>query len=198
MTIPKPTKHQLDRIKILTETQLTKLLSVIKNRRDKAIFLIAYRHGLRASEVGLLQVSDLDFNARTLMVHRLKGSRSGVHPLQPDEVKVLRSYLRQSEELTSSAVLFPSNRRDPISRRTLDWLIKKYGQAADIPLDKQHFHTLKHSIATHLLNSGADVRFVQDWLGHVNIQNTVIYTFLSPTFREQKARQVFLKMPRFG
>jgi len=196
MANARPTQ-QLESIKFLTQAELTRLLSVIKNRRDRAIFLIAYRHGLRASEVGRLQVSDVDFRGRTLMVHRLKGSRSGVHPLQPDEVKALRSYLRARQE-TDLQVLFPSNRLDPISRRTLDWLMKRYGATAGLPKDKQHFHTLKHSIATHLLDAGADVRFVQDWLGHTNIQNTVIYTFLSSTFREQKARQFFMKLPTFS
>ncbi len=78
----------------------------------------------------------------------------------------------------------------------LDVLMKSYGQEAAIPKDKRHFHTLKHSIATHLLDADADLRFVQDWLGHANIQNTVIYTTLVSTSREAKARQYFLKLPR--
>jgi site-specific recombinase XerD len=71
--------------------------------------------------------------------------------------------------------VFASVRGTPISRRTLDWLMKRYGEKAELPPDKRHFHVLKHSIATHMLEAGADPRFVQDWLGHANIQNTVIY-----------------------
>jgi len=63
--------------------------------RDRAVFLLAYRHGLRASEVGLLRTDDIDFRALRIMLHRVKGSHSGAHPLQPDEVKALRAYLAQ-------------------------------------------------------------------------------------------------------
>jgi site-specific recombinase XerD len=74
-------------------------------------------------------------------------------------------------------------------------LMRRYAGAAGLPDDKQHFHVLKHSIATHLLDFGADVRFVQDWLGHANIQNTVIYTYLTAASREERARALFQKMP---
>ena len=117
------------------------------------------------------------------MVHRLKGSHSGAHPLQPDEAKAIRAWLRERPQ-PPSPVLFPSNRGDPIARRTLDWLMKKYGEVADLLVSKRHFHCLKHSIATHLLEAGADLRFVQDWLGHSNIQNTVVYTFLTTRGRD--------------
>jgi site-specific recombinase XerD len=96
-----------------------------------------------------------------------------------------------------SPVLFPSNRGDPIARRTLDWLMKKYGAMADLLPAKRHFHCLKHSIATHLLEAGADLRFVQDWLGHRNVQNTVAYTFLTARGREGAARRAFLNLPRY-
>lgn len=182
-------------IKFLTTDETKRLFSVIKDRRDKAIFLLAYRHGLRASEVGLLQTGDLDFKKLRMMVHRLKGSLAGEHPLQPDEVKAIRSHLRHRK--FDSPILFPSRRRLPISRYMLDDLMKQYGELAGIPKEKRHFHVLKHTIATHLLDAGAELRFVQDWLGHANIQNTVIYTALVSTTRETKARQHFLKLPKF-
>jgi type 1 fimbriae regulatory protein FimB len=192
--MPRP---RTDTIKFFTLDELARLLAAARaNRRNRALLLIAYRHGLRASEVGLLRVDDVDFCALRIRLHRLKGSRSGVHPLQPDEAKALRAYLRTRAD-APSPILFPSNRGDPIARRTLDWLIKRYGAAAGLPEGKRHFHCLKHSIATHLLDAGADLRFVQDWLGHSNIQNTVVYTFLSARGREAAARQVFLHLPRY-
>jgi len=183
-------------IRFLTLDETARLFRAIgAHRRDRALFLVAYRHGLRASEVGLLRVEDLDLNSLRIMVHRLKSSHSGAHPLQPDEAKALKALLRARQ--APSPILFPSNRGDPIARRTLDWLMKRYGAAADLPPAKRHFHCLKHSIATHLLEAGADLRFVQDWLGHSNIQNTVVYAFLTARSRDSAARKVFLHLPRF-
>ena len=87
-----------DTIKFLTPDEIGHLLAAARaNVRDRALFLIAYRHGLRASEVGLLRTEDLDLRTLRLMVHRLKGSHSGAHPLQPDEAKALRAWLRERE-----------------------------------------------------------------------------------------------------
>jgi type 1 fimbriae regulatory protein FimB len=181
-------------IKFLTLDETRRLFAGISEKRDKAIFLLAYRHGLRASEIGLLRVSDLDLKRLRVMLHRLKGSLSGEHPLQADEARALKAWLKSRD--TDSPILFPSRRSLPISRQMLDVLMKGYGEEAAIPTDKRHFHVLKHSIATHLLDAGAELRFVQDWLGHSNIQNTVIYAALVSTSREAKARQYFLKLPR--
>jgi len=60
----------------------------------------------------------------------------------------------------------------------LDVLMKKFGEAAKITMEKRHFHLLKHSLTTHLLEAGVDLRFLQDWLGHANIRNTLIYAAL--------------------
>ena len=177
----------------LDETR--RLFASITDKRDKAIFLLAYRHGLRASEIGLLRVSDLDLKRLRVMLHRLKGSLSGEHPLQADETRTLKAWLKSRE--TDSPILFPFRRGLTISRQMLDVLMKGYGEEAAIPKDKRHIHVLKHSIATHLLDTGADLRFVQDWLGHANIQNTVSYTALVSTSREAKARHYFLKLLRF-
>jgi type 1 fimbriae regulatory protein FimB len=199
-TIPKPPDRKVTRarrsetIKFLTPDETRRLFAAITDKRDKAIFLLAYRHGLRASEIGLLRVSDVDFKRLRIMLHRLKGSLSGEHPLQADEARALKAWLKQRG--TDSPVLFPSRRGLPISRQMLDVLMKEYAELAAIPEQKRHFHVLKHSIATHLLDAGAELRFVQDWLGHSNIQNTVIYTALVSTSREAKAREYFLKLPR--
>jgi integrase/recombinase XerD len=176
-------------IKYLTQDELTRLLKAIDNKRDKAIFLLAYRHGLRVSEVGMLKIQDVNMERSRIFCTREKGSISGEYPMQADEVKALKAWLKDRKD--GNDCLFPSSRRLPISRRTLDYLMKTYGEEAGIPEDKRHFHVLKHSIATHLLDAGADIRFVQDWIGHKNIQNTVVYAQITNPAREQQARKLF-------
>src|SRR5437660_10022728 len=106
--------NQTATIQYLTTDELKRLMGVILDPRDRAIFLIAYRHGLRASEVGLLQVGDIDFARGRILLHRLKGSLNGEHPLQPDEIKALRTWLRRRKH--ESPILFTSNRVTAISR----------------------------------------------------------------------------------
>jgi integrase len=161
-------------IDFLTQDELRQLFKIVQSKRDKAIFLVAYRHGLRASEIGLLQRADVDVKQGRISIHRLKGSISGVYPMQPDVLKAIRSYLRTRDD--ESPYLFLSNRNVPISRYTLHHLMQTYGEVAGLPVEKRKFHCLKHSIATHLLDAGADLAFVKDWLGHANIQNTTILT----------------------
>ena len=116
-----PTKTYKQRrkqaIQFLTQDETRRLFKAIKKLRDRALFLTAYRHGLRVSEVSLLQRGDLDLKAGRITIQRLKGSISGVYPLQPDLLKLLRRYLRSRDD--SSPTLFISNRLVPIDRTTL-------------------------------------------------------------------------------
>jgi integrase len=182
-------RRQERTIHFLTQDELRRLFKVIKSKRDKAIFLVAYRHGLRASEIGLLQRADLDAKQGRISIHRLKGSISGIYPMQPDVLKAIRSYLRTRTD--ESPYLFVSNRGVPISRYMLHHLMQTYGEVAGLPLEKRKFHCLKHSIATHLLDAGGDLAFVKDWLGHANIQNTTIYARLTTATMDAQARTIF-------
>lgn len=138
-----PMQDRISRIKFLTTDELKRLIRVTKDKRDKAIFLTAYRHGLRASEVGLLQINDVDFKGLRITIHRVKGSRSGTYPMQPDEARILKSYVRSRED--SSPYLFISNRGTPIQRVMLHYLMKHYGDLAKLPEDKYAKTFNRHS-----------------------------------------------------
>ena len=197
--------ERVEQIKFLNRDEWRRLFNAIDSRYYKALFLIAYRHGLRASEVGLLRVNDFNEKQHRLTIHRLKGSIGGVHLMQADEYKALKSYLNERKrkalsrgEEDNNPLLFPTPSGAAISRFALDKIIKrKFGPLSDLPAEKRHFHVLKHSIAVHLLEaSGGDLRFVQDWLGHADIGNTVIYATLVSAARDEKARALYTKLPR--
>jgi type 1 fimbriae regulatory protein FimB/type 1 fimbriae regulatory protein FimE len=128
-----------------------------------------------------------DYSPRTgrIFVRRLKGSNSGEHPLCREEARALKAWLKVRGE--EPGPIFPSNRKRGISRNMLDVLMKRYGRAAKIPPALCHFHALKHSCATHLLSQGFHVEQVQDWIGHANIQNTMIYARLTNARRDEMA-----------
>lgn len=174
--VPLALRDRLSKIHVLTLAQIGQLFAVITDLRDRAIFLVAYRHGLRASEVSLLEKTDVDLGGTKITIRRLTQRPAGIHTLQRDETLALKRYLKSRTD--TSAILFLSTSGGAISRRSLDWLMKEYGQEAKLPPKKRHFHVLKHSIATHLLGEGADLRFVHEWLGHTMLQSTALYAYL--------------------
>jgi type 1 fimbriae regulatory protein FimE len=96
---PVPPRPRTDTIRFLTLDEIGRLLAATRESvRDWALFLLAYRHALRASEVGLLRAEALDRRALRLMMHRLKGSHSGTHPLRPDQAEAIRVWLREREQ----------------------------------------------------------------------------------------------------
>lgn len=175
-------------IKYLTEEEVARLFPVITSARDRAIFRVAYHRGLRPSEVGLLQMSDYRPAVGRLFVHRLKGGNSGEYLLTDIEVSALKNWLKQRGP--ADGPLFPSNRKTGITQKMLDVLMKRYGALARIPQDKAHFHSLRHSCATSLLERGEDIAVVQDHLGHVNITNTAIYAKITNKRRTEVAKRM--------
>ncbi len=176
-------------ITYLTQEEVRQLCAVITAKRDRALFPLAYHHGLRASEVSLLQRSDVHEKQGRIYIPRVKGSLAKTSPLQPDDLRRLRAYLRTRED--DAPYLFISSRGLPLERRSYWDLMQKYGQCAGLPKAKQHFHALRHAIAGHLLDAGADVAFVQDRLGHANIQNTMVYMRYTTVTRDVQTRQFF-------
>lgn len=186
-TRPRGRKKKTE-VKYLTEQQVEALFRAITDLRDRAIFRIAYHRGLRAREVGMLQVSDFRTKTERLYVHRLKGSNSGEYHLTAHEVRALKAWLKVRG--WEPGVLFPSRRGRGISQQMLDVLMKRYGAAAGVPAELRHFHVLKHSCATHLFARGEHVEDVQDHLGHVNIQNTMIYAKITNRRRDERGARL--------
>ena len=102
-----------------------------------------------------------------------------------------KTALTPSPATLNPPALFTSNRGFLVVTRTLRWLMKKYAVKANLPKTKCHFHVLKHSIGTHMIGVGAEVVLVKDWLGHKNIQNTLIYAQLIGKTRDELASKVF-------
>lgn len=167
-----------DPVSYLDESETAALFRAVTaggSARDLAIFELAYGRGLRASEVGLLRREDLrnDVSGWRLAVRRRKSGNSGDFRLSDRETKALRAWLRVRGH--EPGPLFPSRNRRPISRFMLHRLMREYGAAAELPAEKQHFHCLRHSCATRMLDLGEDIVDVQDRLGHRDIRNTQRY-----------------------
>ena len=181
-------QRRLSTIHVLTHAELQRLFTVITDIRDRALFLVAYRHGLRASEVCHMERSDVDFAKTKVAIRRVSRGSHDLHALEKDEVAALKCYLATRTD--ESIILFLGTHGKGISRRGLDWLMKAYGEEAKIPTEKRHFHILKHSVATHLLSAGSDLRHVHDWLGHNALQNTALYLYLaSPPPKERSVHR---------
>jgi type 1 fimbriae regulatory protein FimB len=144
----------------LTLDEVRQLFAVITGTRDRALFRLAYHHGLRVSEVSLLQRQDIHARQGRIYIPRVKGSISNTYPLQPEDLRRLRAYLRTRED--DSPALFISTRGLPLERRSYWDLMQMYGERAGIAKAKRRFHALRHVIAVHLLDAGAAVAFVQD------------------------------------
>jgi integrase/recombinase XerC len=167
--------------------------------RDRSILELLYASGMRVSELCSARVQDIDVEAREMRVFG-KGSRERVVLLNQSSCDWLKQYLDKRLEkrprtelepnptLAPSDPLFVSRQSTPLSTRSVHRIVLKYARLAGI--DKVITpHTLRHSFATHLLEGGADLRVVQDLLGHSSISTTQIYTHVSM----ERLRRVYMQ-----
>jgi integrase len=140
------------------------------------MILIAYRHGLRASEACDLQWHQVELQTGRPHVRRSKRGTPSVHPLQGDELRALR---RLQREQPPGPHVFVSERGAPMAPKSFHALIQRLGERADMAF-AVHPHMLRHGCGFALANAGHDTRALQAWLGHRNIQHTVRYTELAP------------------
>jgi type 1 fimbriae regulatory protein FimB len=164
----------------LTDVEMHRFLDAARRGRhgvrDYLLMLMTYRHGLRVSELVDLRLRDLDLDTGRLYVRRKKGSLSTHQPLEGDEVRALRAWLRERDQRRDarSSYLFLSE-RGPMTRQAVNYLVKESGRRAKLRFHV-HPHMLRHSTGYYLANRGYDTRLVQDYLGHKNIMHTVRYT----------------------
>jgi integrase len=144
--------------------------------RDATMILIAFRHGLRASEAVDLRWEQVDFSRASLHVRRSKGGSPSVHPLSGSEMRSLR---RLQREGTGGPFVFVSERGAPFTTAGFARMIERAAAIARLEL-KVHPHMLRHACGFALANAGHDTPAVQAYLGHRNIQHTVRYTELAP------------------
>ena len=166
----------------LTDDEMQRLGEAAKaNRhghRDATMILVAYRHGLRASELTDLRWEQVEFSSATLHVRRVKRGSPSTHPILGDELRALRRL--QREQGPKSPFVFTSERGTPFTTAGFARMIERTGEEAGLGF-KAHPHMLRHACGYALANKGHDTRALQAYLGHRNIQHTVRYTELSPT-----------------
>jgi len=164
----------------LSQAEIDKLRKAAKQHgrfgfRDDALIFIMFRHGLRVSEIIALRWEQIDFKKGLLHVKRIKNGIPSTHPLRGPE---LRAFRKLKRDYPDSPYVFVTERKAPISARTVRHIVSQAGKKAKFPFTV-HPHMLRHSTGFYLANKRHDTRSIQSYLGHANINNTVIYTQLS-------------------
>ena len=173
--VPRPKRERRLPV-VLSRDEVRLLFSVVRNIKHKAMFMVAYDAGLRLSEIRNLRLENIDSARMVIRVQQGKGKKDRYARLSPDLLQLLRDYWR---EFRPDGLLFPGAcKHRPYDLATPGHILKKICLKAGIT-KRVTMHTLRHSFATHLLESGTDLRLIQQMLGHSNIQTTCLYTHVS-------------------
>ena len=180
--VPPPRKKNADvrPREYLLPDEINRVLAAAKTlgrhgHRDHTLILLAYRHGLRVSELIALRWDMVDLKQGLVHVTRLKNGVDSTHPLRGPELRALRKLLAQFPD---SPYLFITERGGPITAASVRRIVARAGQEAGLTFSI-HPHMLRHSCGYKLANDGVDTRALQHYLGHRNIQHTVRYTEMS-------------------
>ncbi len=165
----------------LTPDEVNTLIDAAKRagrhgHRDATLILLAYRHGLRVSELVALRWDQVGLKQGILHVARRKNGSPATHPLRGPELRALRKLMR---DYPDTPYVFVTERKGPMTTGAVRKVIARAGELADIGFPV-HPHMLRHSTGYYLASKGHDTRAIQAYLGHRNIQHTVRYTELSP------------------
>ena len=170
-----PKTLDVDQIKSLLEAGANSTIEI----RDLAMFELFYSSGIRLSELAQLNLTDIDLTDKSLMVRSGKGGKSRMLPIGSKAVAAINTWLEHRiKSITSTeTALFISTRGTRLGQRSIELRLKQWCKKKGIA-ENIHPHMLRHSFATHLLESSQDLRAVQELLGHSNISTTQIYTHL--------------------
>jgi site-specific recombinase XerD len=160
---------------ILAREEISQILSNIKNKKHWLMLALAYGAGLRVSEIISLKVRDVLFDEMVVCVRRGKGRKDRL-TVFPEKIKNEMYLLIAGRD--ASDYLFESERGGRLTERSVQAVFERALQKSGIKKDAT-FHSLRHSFATHLLENGVDIRYVQELLGHANIRTTQIYTHVT-------------------
>lgn len=167
------------------ETLLNLPLNTASGIRDRAIMETLYSTGMRVSEVVGIDIEDIDYFNEVVKV-RGKGKKERLQPIGNHALDAIRSYL--SKRGSDNKALFLNKRGGRLTGRSVARMLEKYVKVAGLSLNISP-HTFRHSFATHLLDRGADLRSVQELLGHANLSTTQIYTHVTT----ERLKQVYDK-----
>ncbi len=160
----------------LTSDEIERLLKGSKRmrhpERNYLLLLMMYRHGLRATEATNIRMKDLSEGMTRLWVRRMKGGLSVEHPIEGDEQRAIKRYLRKRP--FDAPYLFINERGEQMTRKAVYYIVSVSSKKAGIV--DAHPHMLRHSCGYYLANKGYDVRLIQDYLGHRDPRHTVRYT----------------------
>lgn len=157
---------------VLSRDEIGRIIDATKNSKHKLMIALAYGAGLRVSEVIKIKIKDLDIEELTLLIHDAKGGKDRISVL-PERLKNdLRNMMVGK---AGDRYLFESERGGKLTTRTAQLVFEKSLKLAGIQKPAT-FHSLRHSFATHLLENGIDVRYIQKLLGHASIGTTQLYT----------------------
>ena len=173
-SIPRPVRPSL-LPDILSGHEISRLLEEIKNVKHRAMVMGAYASGLRVSELVGLQVRDIDSKRMMIHIRGGKGKKDRMVPLSVIFLTTLREYYRQYKPVI---FLFEGSKGQAYSARSVQKILQKAKDRSKI-LKKGSVHMLRHSYATHLLEGGTDIRYIQELLGHNSVGTTMRYTHVS-------------------
>ena len=183
------TTHRLPAV--LSVEEVKRLLTSATPVHNQVYFTTVYSLGLRLHEALFLQVSDIDGQRLQVHVHRGKGAKDRYVPLPEDTLMLLRAYWKTHRHTTW---LFPATGRDqkqsptalaPMSRSSVQGAFRKARQRAGITKTGVAIHTLRHSYATHLLEASVNPRLIQRYLGHAQLETTMVYLHLTHKGQEE-------------